>query len=90
MTRTYYPVASCDESRKSGFEREDWEATPSSTPAPRRAMRLIENGARCQLEELDIDFWPLGSTTFKNKLMQQGIEPDNCFYIENEAAMSSG
>ncbi|MBO1349161.1 MAG: hypothetical protein EBE86_018015 [Hormoscilla sp. GUM202] len=34
MTRTYYPVASCDESRKSGFEREDWEATPSSTPAP--------------------------------------------------------
>lgn len=37
------------------------------------------------LEELDIEFYPLGSTTFKNKLMQQGIEPDNCFYIENEA-----
>lgn len=37
------------------------------------------------LEELDIEFYPLGSTTFKNELMQQGIEPDNCFYIENEA-----
>ncbi|EAZ92367.1 Uma2 family endonuclease [Crocosphaera chwakensis] len=37
------------------------------------------------LEALDIEFYPLGSTTFKNKLMQQGIEPDNCFYIENEA-----
>ena len=32
MTRAYYPVAGCGESRKSGFEREDWGATPSSTP----------------------------------------------------------
>ncbi|MBO1348817.1 MAG: hypothetical protein EBE86_016170 [Hormoscilla sp. GUM202] len=40
MTRTYYPVASCDESRKSGFEREDWEATPSSTPAQSMAACL--------------------------------------------------
>lgn len=39
------------------------------------------------LEELDIEFYPLGSTTFKNELMEQGIEPDDCFYIENEAAV---
>ncbi|MGH2412123.1 MAG: Uma2 family endonuclease, partial [Microcystaceae cyanobacterium] len=37
------------------------------------------------LEELDIEFCPLGSTTFKNELMSQEIEPDNCFYIQNEA-----
>lgn len=39
------------------------------------------------LEELDIEFWPLGSTTFKNENMAQGVEPDTCFYIQNEAAV---
>jgi Uma2 family endonuclease len=39
------------------------------------------------LEELDIDFITLGSTTFKSELMKQGIEADDCFYIENEAAI---
>ncbi|MBE9127129.1 Uma2 family endonuclease [Coleofasciculus sp. LEGE 07092] len=39
------------------------------------------------LEELDIEFWHLGSTTFKNKEMVKGIEPDDCFYIQNEAAV---
>ena len=39
------------------------------------------------LEELDIEFWPLGSTTFKNQKMAQGVEPDACFYIQNEAAV---
>lgn len=39
------------------------------------------------LEELDIEFWPLGSTTFKNEKMAQGVEPDACFYIQNEAAV---
>ena len=39
------------------------------------------------LEELDIEFCPLGSTTFKNQEMFKGIEPDSCFYIEHEAAV---
>jgi len=30
--RACYPGAGCSENCKSGFEREDWEATPSSTP----------------------------------------------------------
>jgi Uma2 family endonuclease len=37
------------------------------------------------LEELDIEFYCLGSTTFKNQQMAKGIEPDNCFYLKNEA-----
>lgn len=37
------------------------------------------------LEEFDIEFLPLGSTTFKSELLQKGLEPDNCFYIQNEA-----
>jgi Uma2 family endonuclease len=39
------------------------------------------------LEELDIEFISLASTTFKSELMKQGLEADNCFYIENEAVI---
>ncbi|MDJ0846363.1 Uma2 family endonuclease [Crocosphaera sp.] len=57
------------------------------TPLPEHESNkeTISDLIKILLEELDIEFYPLGSTTFKNKLMQQGIEPDNCFYIENEA-----
>ncbi|MCT7973238.1 Uma2 family endonuclease [Laspinema olomoucense] len=48
---------------------------------------LISNLVEILLEELDIEFCPLGSTTFKNQVMAQGIEPDNCFYIKHEAAV---
>ncbi|MBD1877968.1 Uma2 family endonuclease [Coleofasciculus sp. FACHB-T130] len=48
---------------------------------------FISNFIEIILEELDIDFYPLGSTTFKNRDMLKGIEPDNCFYIQNEAAV---
>jgi Uma2 family endonuclease len=37
------------------------------------------------LEETDIEFRNLGSTTFKNEQMDQAVEPDACFYIEHEA-----
>lgn len=48
---------------------------------------LIGDLIKALLEELDIEVCPLGSTTFKNQLMNQGIEPDNCFYIQNEAVV---
>lgn len=59
------------------------------TPLPEHETGkvLIGNFIEALLEELDTEFWCLGSTTFKNQLMQQGIEPDNCFYIENEATV---
>ena len=48
---------------------------------------LIGNLVEALLEELGIEFWSLGSTTFKNEKMAQGVEPDTCFYIQNEAAV---
>ena len=48
---------------------------------------LISDLVKILLEELDIEFWPLGSTTFKNQKIAQGVEPDACFYIPNEAAV---
>ena len=57
------------------------------TPLPEHETGkvLIGDLVKTLMQELDIDYWPLRSTTFKNELMQQGIEPDDCFYIENEA-----
>ncbi|MGI8502376.1 MAG: Uma2 family endonuclease, partial [Hassallia sp.] len=34
-----------------------------------------------------IDFEALGSTTLKNERMRQAVEPDACFYIQNQAAV---
>lgn len=46
---------------------------------------IIGDLIKALLEELDTEFLSLGSTTFKNQAMLQGIEPDQCFYIENES-----
>jgi Uma2 family endonuclease len=48
---------------------------------------LIGDIVKILLEELDIDNECFGSTTFKRKQMVAGIEPDQCFYIENYAVM---
>ncbi|NJR14444.1 MAG: Uma2 family endonuclease [Calothrix sp. CSU_2_0] len=47
--------------------------------------KIIGNLVEILLEELDIEFWSLGSTTFDREKMDAGVEPDDCFYIENEA-----
>lgn len=39
------------------------------------------------LDEFDLDFYPLGATTFRNLAMGQGVEPDHCFYIQNADAV---
>ncbi|MBD2626525.1 Uma2 family endonuclease [Trichormus variabilis] len=38
-------------------------------------------------EELDIEVRSAGSTTLKRKSFAKGIEPDSCYYIQNEAAI---
>jgi Uma2 family endonuclease len=48
---------------------------------------LIGDLVKIILEELDREFWPLGSTTFKNEKRARGVEPDDCFYIQNEATI---
>jgi Uma2 family endonuclease len=59
------------------------------TPLPEHefAKEIVGDLVKALLEELDIEFCSLGSTTFKNQFMSQGIEPDQCFYIRNESAI---
>jgi Uma2 family endonuclease len=45
---------------------------------------IVGDLIKALLEELEIEFRSLGSTTFK-KSQTQGLEPDQCFYIKNEA-----
>src|SRR5215216_7161905 len=37
--------------------------------------------------EMNIPMWPLGSTTFKQKNLKKGLEPDEGYYVANEAAV---
>lgn len=46
---------------------------------------IIGDLLKALLEEIDIEFRSLASTTFKNKLMETGVEADDCFYIQNES-----
>jgi Uma2 family endonuclease len=46
---------------------------------------IIADFIKAILEEMDIEFRSLGSTTFENEAMRQAVEPDDCFYIQNEA-----
>ena len=59
------------------------------TPLPEHEddKEIIGDLVKALLEELDIEFRSLGSTTYKNQVMLQGIEPDQCFYIQNESAI---
>ena len=51
------------------------------------SKEIIGDLVKILLEEFNLEFWALGSTTFKNKAMLQAVEPDECFYIQHEAAV---
>lgn len=56
-------------------------------PKHERAKSLIGDMVKILLEELEIDCECFGSTTFKRQEMGFGLEPDECFYIENHQKM---
>ncbi|MBW4470801.1 MAG: Uma2 family endonuclease [Stenomitos rutilans HA7619-LM2] len=58
-------------------------------PSPEHEVdkELIGDMVKILLEELDLDNECFGSTTFKRQNVTKGIEPDQCFYIENYAVM---
>ena len=51
------------------------------------SKEMIGDLVKILLEELDMDCECFGSTTFKRQEIQQGIEPDNCFYIQHPERM---
>ncbi len=45
---------------------------------------IISDLVKILLEEQDIEFNALASMTLKNKQVDKGAEPDECFYIQHE------
>jgi Uma2 family endonuclease len=56
-------------------------------PEHEKAKVIIGDLVKILLDELDLDWEPLGSTTFKREDMAAGVEPDDCFYIQNYKLM---
>lgn len=45
----------------------------------------IGDAVKDMAEELTVEYASYGSATWRRKAQQAGIEPDNCFYFQNEA-----
>ncbi|MEM9007771.1 MAG: Uma2 family endonuclease [Cyanobacteria bacterium P01_F01_bin.86] len=58
-----------------------------SSPEHEVDKELIGDLIKSLLDELEIDCECFGSTTFKQETMESGIEPDQCFYIQNQEQM---
>lgn len=57
------------------------------TPEHEVDKELIGDLVKLLLDELEIDCECFGSTTFRRQDMDSGLEPDQCFYIQNHAQM---
>ena len=59
------------------------------TPLPEheRIKVILSDLIKVLLDELNMNWESLGSTTFKREDMQAGVEPDDCFYIQNYEQM---
>lgn len=53
------------------------------TPEHEVDKEIIGDFVKILLDELEMDCECFGSTTFKQESMNSGIEPDQCFYIQN-------
>lgn len=59
------------------------------TPLPEHEhyKEVISDIVKDLADLLDLDYESLGSTTCKRESRLAGVEPDNCFYFQNEAAI---
>jgi Uma2 family endonuclease len=65
------------------FDRGMLEIT-SPSPEHEAYNRSVALLVEFVAEELGIDVYDLGSTTFRREDLERGFEPDSCFYIQNE------
>jgi Uma2 family endonuclease len=58
-----------------------------SLPEREKIKVLIRDFLQVLMDKMEIDFEGFGSTTFKRVDKLAGLEPDDCFYIQNNVAM---
>ena len=59
------------------------------TPLPEHEhfKETISDAVKDIADELDIDYESYGATTWRQQLKMAGVEPDNCFYFQNEPSV---
>ncbi|NER03825.1 MAG: Uma2 family endonuclease, partial [Okeania sp. SIO3C4] len=62
-------------------------AIMSPLPAHERPHRIISDIVKVLLDSQERDWEEFGSTTFRKRVKKVGLEPDNCFYIQNAQKM---
>jgi len=68
------------------YDRGDIEIMTVS-PKHERAKKLLARLFDALTEELNMPVLSLGNTTFRREELEQGLEPDDCWYIEHEQLM---
>ena len=56
-------------------------------PEHEHFKEVIGDAVKDIADELDIDYESYGSTTWRKRATMVGLEPDNCFYFQNEAVV---
>lgn len=57
------------------------------SPEHEHYKEVIGDAVKDIADELALDYESYGSTTWRKQAAMAGIEPDNCFYFQNEAAV---
>lgn len=59
------------------------------TPLPEHEYfkEVIGDAVKDIAEEMEVDYESYGSTTWRKRIKMVGVEPDNCFYFQNEAVV---
>lgn len=59
------------------------------TPLPEHEhfKEVIGDAIKDIADELELDYESYGSATWRNRIKMAGVEPDNCFYFQNEAVV---
>jgi Uma2 family endonuclease len=59
------------------------------TPLPEHEhfKEVIGDAIKDIADELELDYESYGSTTWRKRIKMAGVEPDNCFYFQHEAAV---
>lgn len=57
----------------------------TSLPEHEANKRLLGRIVEATTEELGLEIYSLGSTTWSREELQRGLEPDECYYITSEA-----
>ncbi|WP_017298675.1 Uma2 family endonuclease [Nodosilinea nodulosa] len=62
-----------------------WLEIMAPLPEHEYFKETIGDAVKDIAEAIDVEFASYGSATWQRKAKQAGIEPDNCFYFQNEA-----